>query len=202
MWGRVPDDGAVFGGGATPGPGPEMNSVVAGGPGLVAVGYNSGGAAVWTSTDGLIWERVPQRGRLRRLRHDLGGGGGSGPGRRRLRRPEVRAVWTSTDGLAWERVPYDEAVFGGSVAMQLGGGGGSGSGRRRLRQLRLRLGTRWCGRLSMGWPGGGFPTTRRSSAAPPYELGGGGGSGSGRRRLPDSDDEMHEVASQTRRTAR
>ena len=51
-------DEAVFGNGQV------MWSVTAGGPGLVAVGYDAdsdfdqGAAAVWTSTDGLVWQRV------------------------------------------------------------------------------------------------------------------------------------------------
>jgi hypothetical protein len=40
-----------------------MSAVVAGGPGLVAVGHDDAGededAAVWTSPDGLVWSRVP-----------------------------------------------------------------------------------------------------------------------------------------------
>ena len=37
-----------------------MLSAVAGGPGLVAGGYDVGrhAAAVWTSTDGIVWRRV------------------------------------------------------------------------------------------------------------------------------------------------
>ena len=58
-WGRVPHDETVFGGSKYQ----TMWSVVAGGPGLVAVGNNSSGgrwdAAVWTSPDGLTWARVP-----------------------------------------------------------------------------------------------------------------------------------------------
>ena len=58
-WARVPHDEAIFGGDYDQ----VMLSVVAGGPGLVAVGYNKWGhdrdAAVWTSPDGLTWARVP-----------------------------------------------------------------------------------------------------------------------------------------------
>ena len=68
-WSRVPHDEAVFGGERFQ----TMNSVTAGGPGLVAVGTDESGgdgdAAVWTSPDGVTWSRVP---------HDeatLGGGG-------------------------------------------------------------------------------------------------------------------------------
>ena len=55
----VADDETVFGGDSKQG----MSSVVAVGPGLVAVGYDRLGgqedAAVWTSPDGLFWSRVP-----------------------------------------------------------------------------------------------------------------------------------------------
>ena len=123
-WGRVPYDEAVFGGGATPHPGPEMNSVVAGGPGLVAVGYNSGAAAVWTSTDGVVWERAPYDeavfgGGWQEMRAVVAGGPGlvavgfDGRG---------EVVWTSADGVVWERGP----LFGGSLRMQAVVAGGPG----------------------------------------------------------------------------
>ncbi|NNL47028.1 MAG: hypothetical protein HKO76_01500, partial [Acidimicrobiia bacterium] len=51
-WSRVPLDEAVFAGA-------EVWDVTAGGPGLVAVGFDPMGAAVWTSVDGLRWSRVP-----------------------------------------------------------------------------------------------------------------------------------------------
>ena len=69
-WSRVPHDETVFGGESNQ----SMEEVVAGGPGLVVVGWNQVGdnvdAAVWTSADGTSWTRVP---------HDeaiLGGEGG------------------------------------------------------------------------------------------------------------------------------
>jgi hypothetical protein len=87
-----------------------MYGVVAGGPGLVAVGYEADGieknAAVWTSVDGLTWRRVRRgeavfggpddqvmgnsgrrSGSGRRLGHDESGGDWDA------------AVWTSVDGL-------------------------------------------------------------------------------------------------------
>jgi len=69
-WSRVPHDEAVFGGERRV---YAMNSVTAGGPGLVAVGRsdefgegdrldegdaNEGDAVVWTSADGLTWSRI------------------------------------------------------------------------------------------------------------------------------------------------
>ena len=119
-WSRVPHDEAVFGGPDIQ----DMEGVVAGGPGLVAVGWDhSGGeadAAVWVSADGFTWTRVSDAA--------LGGPGdqamravaAGGPGLVAVgdefgpETPELAAaVWTSPDGLAWTRVPHDEAVFGG-----------------------------------------------------------------------------------------
>jgi hypothetical protein len=36
-----------------------MYGMAAGSAGPVAVGYGSGGAAIWTSADGITWTRVP-----------------------------------------------------------------------------------------------------------------------------------------------
>jgi hypothetical protein len=64
-WSRVPHDAAVF---ATSGDLGDMHEqmlgVIAGGPGLVAVGTDAGDqcgsdSAVWTSPDGFTWSRVP-----------------------------------------------------------------------------------------------------------------------------------------------
>ena len=53
QWQRIAHDETVFGGDG----GQEMWSVAVGGPGLVAVGRDGGrgAAAVWTSTDGIVW---------------------------------------------------------------------------------------------------------------------------------------------------
>ena len=55
-WQRVGHDATIFGDDEYQ----EMYSVVAGGPGLVAVGNDTGrdAAAVWTSSDGQSWQRV------------------------------------------------------------------------------------------------------------------------------------------------
>ena len=119
VWSRVPHDHAVF-------DRAQMGSVTAWGPGLVAVGGSDdgsdnwrGGAAVWTSVDGVVWSRVP---------HDESVFGGAsmnsvtvgGPGLVAVgwdttldRDHADAAVWTSVDGLVWSRVPHDESVFGG-----------------------------------------------------------------------------------------
>jgi hypothetical protein len=121
-WTRVPHDEAVFGGDGVQ----WMWSVVEGGPGLVAVGYDESGAdgdkeaAVWTSTDGEAWTRVPQDAAVfggageQRMwgvaATDAGlvavgadGSGGDFDG----------AVWTSVDGISWARLPDAEASLGG-----------------------------------------------------------------------------------------
>ncbi len=113
-WSRVPDHQDFNAG--------VMDGVAAGGPGLVAVGYTGrGGAAVWTSVDGVSWSRVP---------HDSAVFGGAGSGMTSVTAggpglvavgwvddaayDSTPAVWTSVDGLSWSRVPHDEAVFGGA----------------------------------------------------------------------------------------
>ena len=113
-----------------------MTSVTAGGPGLVAVGWDGhphGGesnAVVWTSVDGITWSRVP---------HDeaiFGGGSGAwmwnvtagGPGLVAVGDAgwadgHGAAVWTSVDGITWSRVPHDEIVFGGASMRSVTAGG-------------------------------------------------------------------------------
>ena len=124
-WERVPNDEGIFGGENSQ----VMNAVVAGGPGLVAVGYDNanqgwGGmdanAAVWTSPDGTAWKRVPNTEVFGDQRWQtmnavtvegtrLVAVGYDGP----LDKYDA-AVWTSVDGMTWTRVPQDKAVFGGA----------------------------------------------------------------------------------------
>ena len=114
-------------------PPPRSGSVLAitaGGPGLVAVGYDEL-AAAWTSSNGRTWSHVPGK--------ELGPGeifdvttGGPGlvavgteynevtpvPGAD----PFHAAVWTSEDGLAWSRAP-DDPVFRDSLMQAVTAGG-------------------------------------------------------------------------------
>jgi hypothetical protein len=105
-WSRVPHDEAVFAGpdhdGSQEGGSVaiEMDDVIAGGPGLIAVGsesqgVESGGAAVWTSPDGLTWSRTPDAesifGRARMRIVAIGG-------------PGLVAVGDSNDGRFTEAV--------------------------------------------------------------------------------------------------
>lgn len=118
-WTQVPHSEAVFGGGNV-----SMYGVVAGGPGLVAVGHEitngDSDAAVWTSVDGLTWTRVPHNESVfggpsnqKMLDVAVGGPGLIAVGYDNDGTDRDAAVWTSPDGLTWTRVPHDEATFGG-----------------------------------------------------------------------------------------
>jgi hypothetical protein len=106
-----------------------MWSVTAGGPGLVAVGWdhpelvraNTSDAAVWTSVDGTTWSRVP---------HDeaiFGATGGwemvsvsaAGPGLVAV----GDAVWTSVDGRTWSLSEQLGPDFGEETMWSLTAGG-------------------------------------------------------------------------------
>ena len=126
VWSRVPHDEAVFGGERHQ----DIESVVAAGPGLVAVGWAGPGgdqvAVVWTSVDGVVWSRVP---------HDEAVFGGddhqemssvvaAAPGLVAVGREgsggdQVAVVWTSVDGVVWSRAPDDDAVFAGERSEEM-----------------------------------------------------------------------------------
>jgi hypothetical protein len=118
-WTRVPDPSFVFGGS----PLLQMRSVTTGGPGLVAVGieYTDRGhrPAVWTSADGLVWQRAPaDQEALRAIDNSVmssvtawgsglvavGSTSGSGMEDQRA------AAWTSSDGVTWTKAP-DQPAF-------------------------------------------------------------------------------------------
>lgn len=124
-WARVPDDGEVFGGSGHQ----AINSVIAAGPGLIAVGTEraaSQQAAVWTSVDGLTWSRVDrdESGSLDGGQMNsvvvadpglvavgwLGWVGG----------PDSEAVvWTSTDGVTWNRASDGDSAIGSGLMSHL-----------------------------------------------------------------------------------
>jgi hypothetical protein len=120
-WSSVPDNPSVFGG-----PGDQtMRAVAEGGPGLTAVGYESddisGGkeyaGIVWTSPDGITWERSTA-GEPALADSELFGITAGGPGLaaagavhnqdmvsgRLASEILSAAVWTSADGLSWSRI--------------------------------------------------------------------------------------------------
>jgi len=126
-WSRVGHDESVFGGPDDQ----QMADVVVGGPGLVAVGFDySGGdwdAAVWTSSDGVAWSRVPHDESVFGGPDDqqmvgvvVGGPGLVAVGADYSGGDWDAAVWTSPDGVVWSRVPHDESVFGGSDIQSMG----------------------------------------------------------------------------------
>jgi hypothetical protein len=99
-----------------------MRFVLAGGPGLIALGSdaaNDGDGAIWTSADGVAWTRVaedslggPESQSLQAVA--VGGPGLVAVGSEYLQATdeEVGVVWTSTDGALWERHD-DPDLFGG-----------------------------------------------------------------------------------------
>ena len=114
-WQRATQDEDVFADHART---PMMHDVTAGGPGLVAVGRDDGraAAAVWTSLDGVRWERVAHDeavlgGDAEMRSVTVGGPGlvavGNGENRK------VAAVWVSVDGQTWKRIVHDQSDFDG-----------------------------------------------------------------------------------------
>ena len=136
-WARVPHDDEVFARlpevalALAEAPSPvsdsgsvQLSAVVAGGPGVVAVGEDGASAAVWTSEDGLVWSRVAHD-------EEVFGGSGrqwmagvstGGPGLVAVGFDEAEqaaAVWTSPDGLVWSRVAHDPQALGGSDSQSM-----------------------------------------------------------------------------------
>jgi hypothetical protein len=129
-WSRVRSDMAVFGRGSSR---MAIQDVIAGGPGLVAVGHAGGRAMVWTSRDGSPWSRLPWNqtvfGGARMNSVTTGGPGlvAVGDGERRdnccTYGIASAIVWTSPDGIIWSRVPYNETVFDGASMNSVTTGG-------------------------------------------------------------------------------
>ncbi len=111
-WSLIPQEGAPQGQHES-----EITDIVAGGPGLVAVGHLGGIGAVWTSPDGFEWSRVPHdsevfgRGtegtELFSIAADDSGFVAVG----RITDDGTMGVWRSSDGLDWSVVPLDPDVL-------------------------------------------------------------------------------------------
>lgn len=107
-WERIPDDGVPS----------RLHAVVAGGPGFVAVGNanpsNAGlpdvdppHAAVWISSDGRAWERLPDEAAFRLARMSAiaeRDGLLVAAGAAREGEDDVPAIWRSSDGRRWSRI--------------------------------------------------------------------------------------------------
>lgn len=102
-WARVSPEASALASGA-------MDSVISGGPGLIAWGSD-----VWVSEDAITWERVS-------VPDDLPGGladiTAGGPGLVAVGGTlQHTAVWTSGDGLSWEAQPGGTGLEGGMDAV-------------------------------------------------------------------------------------
>ena len=131
-WERARGTSAVFGekGGRT-----AINAVVAGGPGLVAVGYESPYAAVWTSANGLSWERAAKgdpalagRGIEGMSAIAVAGPGFVAVGGDELGGDWDAAAWVSKNGLSWTRIGAGAEVFGGNGSQLMRGVAAGGPG--------------------------------------------------------------------------
>ncbi len=134
-WSRVEHDEGSLGGDGDQG----MYAVVAGGPGLVAVGWDGpveqSDAAVWSSPDGLAWTRVGRddaafggEGAQAMYAVTAGGPGLVAVGDSQLDGDHDAAVWVSTDGATWARLPADEGPFAGGGNQLMYGVARNGSG--------------------------------------------------------------------------
>jgi hypothetical protein len=133
-WERVPDPDGVFSGPGSFGAADEAMEAVAVGNGLiVAVGSADANAAVWVSSDGLSWQRVPNDdeifgGSSGQSMHDViytgerfvaVGTDLNGAGINATSSVMRGAVWTSEDGWTWSRVQHTDEVFGGDYPFNI-----------------------------------------------------------------------------------
>ncbi len=113
-WTRVPHDPDVFGSGVHDRSGDglvgdwSMEAVTVGGPGLIAVGHDPDGPAVWTSPDGFAWTLVPPtqvQGDGTMLDVVANGPGLVAVGSNDKWGEGPPQIWTSPDGHTWTLVP-------------------------------------------------------------------------------------------------
>lgn len=108
--------------------GTQIWSITAGGPGLVAVGTEDWGPAIWTSADGLTWNTVEQRLGSGWVADVTSGGPGLVAVRLANTWPPVPGddapVWTSADGVTWSRTRPHPVFRGARVRAVTAGGPG------------------------------------------------------------------------------
>jgi hypothetical protein len=133
-WTRIGGSRALFGGAGEQ----QMATVTAGGPGLVAVGYDGSGgdldAAVWTSKSGTRWSRVASDPAVFGGRDDQVMNFVTRVGRRLVavgysgsEAEHDAAVWTSRDGVGWTRAVGSSKVLGGPGQQEMKGATSFGS---------------------------------------------------------------------------
>ncbi len=90
-----------------------MDHIVAAGSTLIAYGSDTGGAAVWTSRDGLEWQRQSDPiGFVNDPTIVAGGPGFVAAGSIGFGRVQTAAIAVSEDGIHWYRVPHSDPLFG------------------------------------------------------------------------------------------
>ena len=129
VFSRVFSDETVFGGQE----GQRMFTVVPGGPGVIGVGTDSAGgdedAAVWTSTNGQVWERIPADelifgGEGRQVMNAIAGNDegfvavGKGSFEEDPLDQEAQA-WQSLNGTKWRRISPTRSIFGGEGEQEM-----------------------------------------------------------------------------------
>jgi hypothetical protein len=119
-------------------PGSVVEGIVAGGPGLVAVGSDvTSGGVVWTSADGRTWNRIEGSFDTCTFVDVTTGGPGLvaaslGRGCYTTQAGNLAPIWTSTDGITWTRAPSDPDFDGAWLrAIATGGPGFVAVGSRR-----------------------------------------------------------------------
>ncbi len=116
-----------------------IETVTAGGPGLVAVGYEfvetDWNGAVWTSADGATWKRAadPTSALAGGNNEAILGVTATETGLIAVGYDDASGdwdtrVWTSDDGAEWTLLPADQTVFGGPGDQQVAKISSSGSG--------------------------------------------------------------------------
>jgi hypothetical protein len=116
----------------------DIQTVIRGGPGFVAVGRSDNREAVWISEDGTTWSQVLGDESPTSARQDrwmsavavggpglvaVGGAESTGGDPSRSWEAVDGVVWTSVDGLAWTRVAHDNDVFGSATLTNVIAGG-------------------------------------------------------------------------------
>ncbi|MCH7669853.1 MAG: hypothetical protein IIC71_11750 [Acidobacteria bacterium] len=125
-WKRAADPGSALAGSNNE----ALLGVSAGGPGLIAVGYDDGNgdSRVWTSVDGSEWTLLPAdravfggSGNQQIAKVVEGAQGFVAAGRESTGNGSDAVVWASPDGIEWTRADDPGSVFGGPRSQRIFG---------------------------------------------------------------------------------